>query len=93
MSGGNAFCSMSKKKSKMPAIDRYSQLWIPRAPKLMVVGARVNLEELREIGFDEDRDNLAKDDKGNFLLTGDRYQEAVNQSYLKESIWNHSYFP
>ena len=49
----------------------------------MVVGARVNLEELREIGFDEDRDNLAKNDKGNFLLTGDEYQEAVKHTWKK----------
>ena len=32
------------------------------------VGARVIWAEYREIGFDEDRDNLAKDDKGNFFI-------------------------
>ena len=79
----SAFGTLSKKKSKLQAVSRYAELWISTAPRLKVVGARVNTTELREIGFDIDDETIGVDANGNHLLTGDKYFEAVRHCWRK----------
>ena len=78
-----AFGVLSKKKSKLQAVNRYSELWSSKSPRMRVVGARVSLAELHEVGFDENDDSIGRDEKGNYLLTGDKYFEAVKHSWSR----------
>ena len=64
-------------------------MWSVKSPCVRVVGARINLEELRDVGFDTF--DINEDDKGNFLVTGDRYFEAVKQFWGKMFGQIHAY--
>ena len=80
--GSAAFGVLSKKKSKLRAVDRISKLWTKKAARMIVVGARVNSEELREIGFCEEQTE-GTDSQGNYLLKGDGYFTAVRHTWKK----------
>ena len=75
----------------MPTINEYSQLWIPRAPRLFVVGARVEMEELSEIGFEDIDETIGRDTHGNFLLSVDKYPEAVKFTWKRVSGTIHAH--
>ena len=78
----SSFGTLSKKKSKLQADDRFSRLWTQKAATMVVVGARVSAEELRQIGSTDDQTDGA-DRQGNCVLKGDGYFEAVRHTWKK----------
>ena len=64
-----------RRKGKLDAISRLSALWMPTAPKLIVIGSRISEASALDLGADTTC--TPTDSSGRFLVTGDQHTQAV----------------
>ena len=61
-----------KKKSKLNTVDRLAALWLPSAPRVIILGSRLSNDEAMDLGLATT--GVPSDSSGNLLYTGaDRF--------------------
>ena len=70
-----------RKKAKADTIARLNALWVPTAPRIILIGSRITAEEADE--FSISTSNLSTDSSGAFLVSGDDHAQAILKTWVK----------
>ena len=71
----------NRKKNKLNTVDRLAALWLPKAPRIIIIGSRLNNEEALTLGLSTT--GVPTDTSGNFLYTAADHLKIVSHFWKR----------